>query len=126
MRSQCGPPEFDKQDFSKFDFSRWHLDGLTLDAVSTAVGGLTEKLFASEEWRKNFDATLPQFQGRTVDFFQQHLKDLQKERADTATNFENRAKAAEQVSTDFRKSIEVTAAPVVLDAVPNVFQGSVR
>lgn len=126
MRPQCGPPEFDKQDFSKFDFSRWHLDGLTLDPVSTALGGLTEKLFTSDEWRKTFEATVPQFQSRSVDFFKQQLKDLQKERADAATDFENRAKAAEQVSTDFRKSIEVTAAPVVLDAVPNVFQGSVR
>jgi len=126
MRSQCGPPEFDEQDFSKFDFSRWHLDGLTLDSAAAAVAGLTEKLFNSEEWRQHFEATLPEFQSRTLDFFKQQLKDLRQERAATAEDFEQRAKAAEQRADDFRKSIEVTAAPVVIDAVPDVFLGLVR
>jgi hypothetical protein len=126
MRSQCGPPEFDEQDFSKFDLSRWHLDGLTLDSVASAIGGLAEKLFTTDEWRTHFDATLPAFQGRTQDFFKQQLRDLQQERAETADDFEKRAKAAEQSADDFRRSTEVTAAPVVLDAVPDVFQGSVR
>jgi len=126
MRSQCGPPKFDEQDFSKFDFSRWHLDGLTLDAAAAAVAGLTEKLFTSEEWSKNFQATLPEFQSRTLEFFTQQFKDLQKERAETAADFENRSKAADQLTDDFRKSIQVTATPVVIDAVPNIFQGSVR
>ena len=126
MRSQCGPPEFSEQDFSEFDFSRWHLDGLTLDAATAAVAGLTEKLFSSDEWRQSFQATLPEFEDRTLEFFKQQLTDLQTERAEIATKFENRAKAAEQNATEFRKSIEVSAAPVVLDAVPNVFQGSVR
>jgi hypothetical protein len=126
MRSQCEPPDFSEQDFSKFDLSRWHLDGLKLDSVTAAVAGLTEKLFTSDEWRKNFQATLPEFQGRTLEFFKQHLKDLQQERAETAADFENRAKVAEQLTDDFRKSIEVTAAPAVIDAVPNVFQASLR
>lgn len=126
MRSQCGPPEFDEQDFSKFDFSRWHLDGLTLDSVAAAIGGLAEKLFTSDEWRTHFDATLPEFQGRTQEFFKQQLRDLQQERAETADDFEKRAKAADQTADDFRKSTELSAAPAVLDAVPGVFQGSVR
>jgi hypothetical protein len=126
MRSQCGPPEFDEQDFSKFDFSRWNLDGLTLDSAAAAVAGLTEKLFNSEEWRQHFQATLPEFQSRTLDFFKQQVKDLQQERAATAEDFEQRAKAAEQRADDFRKSTEVTAAPVVIDAVPDLFLGSVR
>lgn len=126
MRSQCGPPEFDEQDFSKFDFNRWHLDGLTLDSVTAAVGGLAEKFFTSDEWRNHFDATLPEFQGRTQEFFKQQLRDLQQERAATADDFEKRAKAAEQSADDFRRSTELTAAPVVLDTVPAVFQGSVR
>ena len=126
MRSQCGPPKFDEQDFSEFDFSRWNLDGLTLDAAATAVAGLTEKLFTSDEWAQSFQTTLPEFQGRTLELFKQQLTDLQTERKEIATNFENRAKVAEQNANEFRKSIEVSAAPVVLDAVPNVFQGSVR
>ncbi|HEU4834944.1 MAG TPA: hypothetical protein VFS90_11035 [Pyrinomonadaceae bacterium] len=126
MRSQCGPPKFDAQDFSKFDFSRWHLDGLTLDSAATAVAGLTEKLFTSEEWNKHFQATLPEFKTRSLELFKQQLKDLQKEREETAKDFENRAKAADQLNIDFRNSIEVTAAPVVIDAAPNIFQGSVR
>jgi len=126
MRSQCGPPEFDEQDFSKFDFSRWHLDGLTLDSVAAAIGGLAEKFFTSDEWRNHFDATLPEFQGRTQEFFKQQLRDLQQERAETTDDFEKRAKAAEQSADAFRKSTELTAAPLVLDAVPDVFQGSVR
>ena len=41
MRSPCGPPKFDQQDWSQFDFSRWHLDGVTLDAASAAFANLS-------------------------------------------------------------------------------------
>ena len=126
MRSQCGPPKFDKQDWSKFDFSRWHLEGISLDSAAAAVGEQSEKLFNSEEWRQNFQVTLPELQLRALDAFKEHSKDLRQQRTAAAEDFDNRATAAQQRSDDFRKSMETATAPPVVEPSPDAFHVAVR
>ena len=126
MRSQCGPPKFDEKDWSKFDFSRWHLDDVTQDAAAAAVAGLTEKLFNSEEWRQNFQTTLPEFQQRALALFKTHAASLREERETTIKDFETRAAAAQQRSDEFRNSLEGATAAPVIDPGPDVFHAAVR
>jgi|SRR5215216_1892266 len=126
MRSQCGPPKFDEKDWSKFDFSRWHLDDVTQDAAAAAVGGLTEKLFNSEEWRQNFQTTLPEFQQRALDLFKNHTAAVRGERETAIKDFETRAAAAQQRSDEFRNSLEVATAAPSIEASPDAFHAAVR
>jgi hypothetical protein len=126
MRSRCGPPDFDEQDWSKFDFTRWHLDGLALDSAAAAFAGLSEKLFNSEEWRQHFQATLPELRGRALDFFKEHSQELRQQRNAAVEDFNNRAAAAQQRSDDFRKSVEAVGAPPAVEPSPDAFHASVR
>jgi hypothetical protein len=121
MQSRSDPPNFDQQDWSKFDFSRWHLDGVTLDAVSAAFANLAEQLFNSDEWRQHFQATLPALEREALDFFKNHSQQLREQKNTAAEDFDKRIVASQQRSDDFRKSVETVAAPLVVQASPNTF-----
>lgn len=126
MRSQCGPPRFDQKDWSNFDFTRWNLEGVTDEPAAAMFAGLTERLFGSEEWRQNFQTTLPQLQQRVLDIFKDHSKNLREQRTAAAEDFGRRAVVAQQRSDAFRKSIEEAAAPPVVEALPNSFYVGVK
>jgi len=121
MHSRCDPPQFDPQDWSQFDFSRWHLDGVTLDAAAAAFAGLSEQLFNSDEWRQHFQATLPALEHAGLSFFKDHSQQLRDERSAVTQDFDKRIAAAQKRSDDFRKSVEIAAAPPVVQASPNTF-----
>lgn len=126
MRSQCGPPKFDQQDWSQFDFSRWHLDGVTLDAASAAFAGLSERLFNSEEWRQHFQVTLPELEREALSFFKGHSQQLRDQKNAVAQDFDKRIAAAQQRSDDFRKFIDTAVAPPLVQASPNTYLLAVK
>jgi len=126
MQSRCGPPKFDQQDWSQFDFSRWHLDGVTLDAASSAFAGLSKRLFNSDEWRQHFQATLPALEREALSFFKDHSQRLRDQKNAAAEDFYQRIAAAQKRSGDFRKSVETAAAPPVVQANPNTFHLAVK
>ena len=126
MQSPSGPPKFEQQDWSQFDFSRWHLDGVTLDAASTAFADLSEQLFNSGEWRQHFQATLPALEREALGFFKGHSQQLRDQKNAVAQDFDKRIAAAQQRSDDFRKSVEIAAAPPVVQASPNTFHLAVK
>lgn len=126
MHSRCGPPKFDQQDWSQFDFSRWHLDGVTLDAVSAAFAGLSEGLFNSEEWRQHFQATLPELEREALSFFKNHSQQLRDQKNTAAEDFDKRIAAAQKRSDDFWKSVETAAAPTVVQTSANTFHLAVK
>ena len=121
MHSSCDPPKFVDQDFSKFDFSRWHLDGLTLDSAAAAFAGIADRLFNSEEWRQNFKDTLPELQQQVLVAFKDQSSQLKEEQADTTKSFNERIAAAQQRSENFRKEIEVSTTPPVIQPTPDAF-----
>lgn len=121
MHSSCDPPKFVDQDFSQFDFSRWHLDGLTLDSAAAAFARIADRLFNSEEWRQNFKDTLPELQRQALVAFKDQSSQLKEEQADTTKAFNERIAAAQERSVNFRKSIEVSAAPPVIQPTPDAF-----
>lgn len=126
MQSRCGPPKFDQQDWSQFDFSRWHLDGITLNAASAAFANLADQLFNSDEWRQHFQATLPALEREALKFFKDHSRQLRDQKNAAAEDFDKRIAAAKQRSDGFRKSVEVAAAPPVVQASPNTFHLAVK
>ena len=126
MQSRCGPPKFDQQDWSQFDFSRWHLDGVTLDAAATAFAGLSEQLFNSEEWRQHFQATLPALEREALSFFKGHSQQLRDQKNAVAQDFDRRITTAQERSDNFRRTVEATAAPPVIQASPNIFHLAVK
>ena len=126
MQSRCGPPKFDQQDWSQFDFSRWHLDGVTLDAASAAFAGLSEQLFNSEEWRQHFQATLPALEREALSFFKGHSQQLRDQKNAVAQDFDRRITTAQERSDNFRRTVEATAAPPVVQASPNTFHLAVK
>lgn len=126
MHPKCGPPNFDQQDWSEFDFSRWHLDGVMLDAASAAFAGLSERLFNSEEWRQHFQATLPGLEREALRFFKNHSQQLRDQKNVAAEDFDKRIAAAQKRSNDFRKSVEIAAAPPVVQASPSTFHLAVK
>jgi hypothetical protein len=126
MHSRCGPPKFDQQDWSQFDFSRWHLDGVTLDAVSAAFAGLSEELFNSEEWRQHFQSTLPELEREALSFFKNHSQRLRDQKNTATEDFDKRIAAAQKRSGDFRKSVETAAVLPVVQASPNTFHLAVK
>ena len=121
MHSRCRPPKFDQQDWSQFDFSRWHLDGVTLDAASASFAGLSEQLFNSDEWRQHFQAALPALEREALGFFKDHSQQLRDLKNAAIQDFDKRIAAAQSRSDDFRKSVEVASAPLVVQASPNTF-----
>jgi hypothetical protein len=121
MRSRCGPPKFDEQDWSKFDFTRWHLDGLAQDAATTAFGSLTEKFFNSDEWRESFSASLPELQGQALAFLKNHSEQLRAEQKTVAQDYETRTASAQARSDDYRKAVEASTAPPVVQATPGSY-----
>lgn len=126
MPLRCGPPKFDQQDWSQFDFSRWHLDGVALDAASAAFAGLSERLFNSEEWREHFQAGLPEVQREALAFYQDHARQLEKEKTAVAEDFDHRITAAQERSDGFKKAADAAAAPPVVQPDPNTFHLSVK
>lgn len=126
MRSQCGPPKFDKRDWNEFDFTRWNLDGVAGDPGAAMIAGLVEKFFGSEEWRQNFQTTVAELQQHVVDLFKDHSKNLREQRTAAAEDFKQRAMAAQERSDAFRKSIEEAAAPPVVGASPDAYQVGVK
>jgi hypothetical protein len=126
MQSPCDPPKFVEEDWSKFDFSRWHLDGVKLGPAAAVVAEIAERLFNSEEWRQNFQITLPEFQQRALDLFKDHSKDLREQRTAVVEDFRNRTAAAQQRSEAFRKSVEASSSPAVVEPTANAFHVSVR
>jgi hypothetical protein len=126
MRSRCGPPKFDQQDWSQFDFSRLHMDGVTLDATSAAFVDLSERLFNSEEWRQHFQATVPALQGKVLGFYKEQSSQLQEEKAVVAEDFDQRIAAAQERSHEFKKSIETAAAPPVVQSSPESYHLAVK
>lgn len=126
MHSRCDPPKFDQQDWNQFDFSRWHLDGVTLDAASAAFAGLSEQLFNSEEWRQHFQAALPALEREALSFFKGHSKQLRDQKNAAAEDFDQRIVAAQRRSDDFRKSVEIAAAPPLVKAGSNTFHLAVK
>ncbi len=121
MHSQCRPPKFDQQDWSQFDFSRWHLDGVTLDAVSSTFSGLSEQLFNSDEWRQHFQTTLPALGREALTFFKGHSQQLREQKNALARDFDKRVVAVQQRSNDFRKSVEAANAPSVVKAAADKY-----
>ena len=126
MHSRCGPPKFDQQDWSQFDFSRWHLDGLTLDAASAAFAGLSERFFNSDEWRQQFQATLPALEREALTFFKGHSQRLRDQKNAAAQDFDKRITVAQRRSDDFRKSVETAVAPPAVQASPDTFHLAVK
>jgi hypothetical protein len=126
MHSRCDPPKFDQQDWSQFDFSRWHLDGVNLDAASEAFAGLSEQFFNSAEWRQHFQGTLPDLQREALNFFKDHSRKLEKEKADVAQDFDDRIDAAQKRRQEFQKVVEKAAVPPVIDPVPDTYHLVVR
>lgn len=121
MQSRSAPPHFDQQDWNQFDFSRWHLDGVTLDAVSKAFTGLSERLFNSDEWRRHFQDTLPALERETLSFFKEHSQKLREQKDAAARDFDKRIVAAQQRSDDFRKAVETAGAPFVIRPTPDKY-----
>src|SRR5688500_10115478 len=121
MHSPCDPPEFVEEDWSKFDFSRWHLDGVKLGAAAAVVAEISERLFNSEEWGQNFQTTLPEFRQQAIDLFKDHSKDLREQRTAVVEDFKNRSTAAQQRSEAFRKSVEASSSPPVVEPTANAF-----
>jgi len=117
MRSPCGPPKFDQQDWSQFDFSRWHLDGIALDATSAAV---------AQEWRQHFKATLPALQQGVLTVYRGHSRQLQDEKTSVAQDFDERIAAAQKRSEEFGKPIEAAASPPTVQADPHTFHLAVK
>ena len=126
MKSRCGPPKFDQQDWSQFDFSRWHLDGVTLDAASAAFAGLSERLFNSEEWRQHFQTTLPELEREALSFFKRHSQQLRDQKDAVVQDYDKRIAAAQQRSDDFRKSVETAAGPPLVQASPSSYLLTVK
>jgi hypothetical protein len=122
MPAHCGPPQFHQQDWSEFDFSRWHLDGVTLEAGTAAFAGLADQLFNSEEWRSNFQATLPEIRKGALEFFKDSSQALRKEKDAVARDFDQRIGAARQRSANFQRAAERAAGPPVAEASPGSFQ----
>jgi len=121
MQSRSAPPNFDQQDWNQFDFSRWHLDGVTLDAVSRAFTGLSERLFNSDEWRRHFQDTLPALERETLSFFKEHSRKLREQKDAAARDFDKRIVAAQQRSDDFRKAVETAGAPPSIQPTPDKY-----
>src|SRR5215471_3972972 len=126
MQSRCDPPKFDQQDWSQFDFSRWHLDGVTLDAAAAAFAGLAERLFNSDEWRQHFQTPLPEVEQAGLRFFKDHSQQLRDEKSAVAQDFDTRIAAAQKRRDDFRKSVEIAAAPPVVQASSTTFHLAVK
>jgi hypothetical protein len=126
MRSPSGPPRFDQQEWKQFDFSRWHLDGITGDAMSTAVADLAERLFNSEEWRRHFKATLPDVERGVLTVYRVHARELREERATVARDFEERIAAALKRSDEFGRTMEAAAAPPIVPPDPETFHLAVK
>jgi hypothetical protein len=115
MQSPCDAPKFHEQDWSHFDFSRWHLDGVQLDATAAAIADLSQKLFNSEEWRRQFQGTVPDLQHKVLSFYEQNLRQLGDHRAAVAKDFEERIEAAESGRS---RSVGSVNAPVPLVVEP--------
>lgn len=126
MNPRCKPPKFDQQDWSQFDFSRWHLNGLTLDRVSETFASLSEQLFNSDEWRQNFQVTLPEVEREALTFYKNHSEQLRARTKAMATDYDRRIAAAHQRSEDFRRSLEAAAACPAVQPSPDKFHLAVK
>lgn len=126
MHEPCGPPKFDQRDWASFDFSRWHLDGLALDATSTAVAELSQALFGSEEWRQRFHGSLPELQRGVLALHLERSRELEAEKTAVAREFDERITAAERRSEEFGKMIETAGSPPVVEPDPQTYHLGVR
>ena len=126
MHSKCELPNFDDHDWKKFDFTRWHLDGLTLDAVSAAFAGLADGLSKSEEWQQHVQTSLPELQKQVLVSYQEHSRELEEQRVVMGKEFDHRIHAAQETAKDFRKSTEAAAAPPAMEQSPNAYHLAVK
>jgi hypothetical protein len=126
MLAPSGPPEFDQQDWSQFDFSRWHLDGLALEDVSTAVAELAQRLFGSAEWRQDFRATLPGLQSRLLEYYKGCASGLQAEAATLTVAFEQRTADLPRAIAALQARLRGAPASPPAPADPVGFQAVIR
>src|SRR5262245_33121556 len=126
MHGPARPPTFDPSDWAQFDFSRWHLDGLPVEAVPAAVADLAQRLFASDEWRQRFQASLPAVQRGVLDAYREHARQLEEERAATARDFDQRITDAQIRSEEFGQGIEAGGSPPVVEPDPHTYLLGVR
>jgi hypothetical protein len=126
MQGPTKPPTFDPRDWAQFDFSRWHLDGLPVEAVPAAVGGLAQRLFGSEEWRQHFQAALPAVQRGVLDAYREHARQLEEEKTAAAGDFDERIAAARTRHEEFGQAIEAAGSPPVVEPDPQTYHLGVR
>src|SRR5262245_62985280 len=126
MHEPARPPVFDPRDWTQFDFTRWHLDGLPVEAVPAAVADLAQRLFASDEWRQQFQASLSTVQGGVLDAYREQARQLEEGQTAAGRDFDDRIAAAQARSAEFAKTGEAAASPPVVEPDPQTYHLGVR
>src|SRR5262245_4784575 len=126
MQEPTRPPIFDPSAWAQFDFTRWHLDGLPVEAVPAAIADLAQRLFASDEWRQRFQASLSGVQRGVLDAYREQARQLEDEMTVAGRDFDERIAAARARSEASSKTSETAGSPPVVEPDPQTYHLGVR
>ena len=122
MANQTASSAFANLDWSKFDFTRWNLDGLDLDANSSTVTTLLQKVFAAPQWPQAFGSSLPGLKNVVIQHLTAQIADLRQSSAALDQELADRTAATQSLITALQNKIRQASVPPTLAANPNQFQ----